>query len=105
MPKVTLNSMFTEVHGRFGDFVLRRSRNGKTILTKVPDMSKVKWSEAQQAHRQRFKEAAAYAKAAMADPQIRAEYEKRAAEKHKRPYDLAVSDYFKGRNLLSARSE
>jgi hypothetical protein len=93
--------MFKEAHGKFGDFVLRRSRNGKTTLSKVPDMSQVKWSKAQQEHRQRFKEAVAYAKAAMADPQVRAAYESLAAKQHRRPYDLAISDYFKGRNLLS----
>jgi hypothetical protein len=69
-------------------------------LIKLADMSRVKWTNAQQAHRQRFKEAVAYAKAAMAVPEVRAAYETLAAEKHKRPFDLAVSDYFKGRNLL-----
>ena len=105
MVKVKLNSMLTEAHGKFGDFVLRRSHTGETILSKIPDMSKVQWSEAQQAHRQRFKEAVAYAKAAIADPQIRVQYEKSAAEQHKRPFDLAISDYFKGRNLLSGNTE
>ena len=31
---------------------------------------------------------------------IKLAYEKSAAEQHKRPFDLLVSDYFKGRNLL-----
>jgi hypothetical protein len=39
--------------------------------------------------------------AAMADPQARAVYEQAAALKGKRPFDLAVSDYFHGKNLLS----
>lgn len=63
-------------------------------------MSKVKWSKAQKAHRQRFKEAIAYAKATMAEPKVRAQYEKAAAKAGKRSFDLAVSDYFKGINLL-----
>jgi len=50
----------------------------------------VKWSEAQQTHHQRFKLAVAYAKAAMAEPTVRAQS----------PFDLAVSDYFKGKDLL-----
>jgi hypothetical protein len=105
MAKVVLNSLIKEAHGKFGDYVLRRSHTGETILSKIPDMSNVKWSEAQEAHRQRFKEAVAYAKAAMAVPEVRAIYEKIAAEQHKRPYDMAVSDYFKGRNLLSGKNE
>ena len=40
------------------------------------------------------------APAAMDSAEIRAQYEKLAAEKGKRARDLAVSDYFKGRNLL-----
>jgi hypothetical protein len=42
-----------------------------------------------------------YATAAMADPDVRAIYEKRAAKEHRVPYRLAVSDYYKGKNLLS----
>ncbi len=63
-------------------------------------MSHVKWSAAQQAQRQRFKQAVAYARAAMADERIRAHYEQQAAAQGKRRFDLAVSDYFKGRNLI-----
>jgi hypothetical protein len=63
----------------------------------------VKWSKAQEAHRQRFKEAVAYARAAMAEPKVRRRYEKMAAKSQKRPYDMAISDFFKGRNLLSKK--
>jgi hypothetical protein len=63
--------------------------------------SKVKWSQSQQAHRQRFKQAVAYAKATMAEPTVRASYEKAAAKAGKRPFDLAVSDNFKGHDLLA----
>jgi hypothetical protein len=86
-----------------GDVVFKRSPNGETIITKRPDMSKVKWSPTQKAHRKRFKQASAYAKAAMADPKIRAMYEKKAAKAHKRPRDLAISAYFKGKDLLSTK--
>ena len=41
-----------------------------------------------------------YATAAMAEPKVHRRCEKEAAMKNKRPFDLAVSDYFKGRNLL-----
>ena len=42
----------------------------------------------------------AYVGVAMAEPKVRAVYEKMAAKKHKRQFDIAVSDYFKGKNLL-----
>ena len=105
MAKITLHPMIQSAQGKMGNAVFRRSHTGEMTLIKLADMSRVKWSEAQGAHRQRFKEAVAYAKAAMADPEVRATYEKYAAEKGKRPFDLAVSDYFKGRNLLSAKSQ
>jgi len=63
-------------------------------------VSKVKWSKAQREHRQRIKQAVGYARAAMADPNVRAKYEKAAAKQGKRPFDLAVSDFFQGKNLL-----
>jgi len=50
-----------------------------------------KWSEVQQTHHQRFKLAVAYAKAAMAEPTVRAQS----------PFDLAVSDYFKVERFVS----
>jgi len=100
MAKVDLNPMIEGLHGKLGNTVFRRVHNGTTTATRIPDMSKVKWSEAQVEHRQRFKQAVAYARAAMVDPKVRAEYEKAAAKIGKRPFDLAVSDFFHGKNLL-----
>jgi hypothetical protein len=101
MAKVTLPPLITGIKGRLGDVVFRVSQNGNTFITRSPDMSTVEWSPAQQEHRQRFKAAIAYAKAAMADPTVRAVYKKQAADKNKRPFQMAVSDYFKGIDLLS----
>ncbi len=103
MPKVVLNPAIREIRGKLGGMVFRLSHTGELIVTKAPDMSKVKWSKAQKAHRQRFKQAVIYAKAAMAEPKVRAAYEKLAAKNHKRPFDMAVSDYFKGNNLLARK--
>jgi len=80
---------------------LRRGMSGQLQMYPSPDMSGVLWSEQQQTHRQRFKEAVAYAKGAMADSQACAHYVKQAAQMDKRPFGLAVSDYFKGQNLLA----
>jgi hypothetical protein len=101
MPKVRFKPGLDHIQGTLYDVVFKLSPQGKPIVTKRPDMSHVQWSESQQAQRQRFKEANAYAKSAMADPSVRTIYETRAIQENKRPYTLAVSDYFKGRNLLS----
>jgi len=103
MAKVTLPPWITGIKGRLGDVVFRVSQSGETFVTRSPDMSAVEWSPAQEGHRQRFKAAIAYAKAAMADPHARAVYEKQAAEKNRRPFQMAVSDYFKGNDLLSEK--
>lgn len=99
MAKVVLNPSLQQVRGQVGGFVYR-VRYGKQTISKAPDMSNVTWSQAQVEHRQRFKRAVAYARAAMAESSVRGRYEKEALQKGKRPFDLAVSDYFKGRNLL-----
>jgi hypothetical protein len=101
MAKVLLNPAIQRMWGRMGGLVYRRSHTGEAQVAMAPDMSGVKWSEAQKAHRQRFKQAVAYARTAMADPQVRAAYERMAAQNHKRPFDMAVSDYFKGKDLLA----
>jgi L-aminopeptidase/D-esterase-like protein len=101
--QITLSTLIKRIHGKMGDVVFCMASNGETPIAKPFDMSKVKSSEAQKAHRQLFKLAVAYAKAAMAEPKVRAVYERMAAKKHKRPFAIAISDYFKGKDLLSKK--
>ncbi len=101
MAKLQFNPLLKTAHGRVGTAVFRRSWTGKITLIKRADMSNVKWSEAQPAHRQRFKAVVAYAKAALADPTVRARYEQAPQQQGKRQFDIAVSDYFKGKNWVT----
>lgn len=101
MAKVILNPMIKELRGALGDVVYRTSPNGKVYISKRPDMSKVKWSKAQKQSRQRFRAASQYAKAAMANPKLRAVYESRAAKEHRQPYRVALSYYLNGKDLSS----
>jgi hypothetical protein len=103
MAKVKLNASLVEMRGKIGSMVYRRTGTGKIITTKCPDMSNVKWSPAQIAQRERIKQATAYAKAAMADPKVRAIYEKIAKKKKRQPFRIAVSDYCKGQDLLARK--
>ena len=86
-----------------GDVVFKRSPTGETIMSKVPDMSKGEWGRAQKEYRKRFKQAIAYARAAMAEPRARAIYEKKAAKARRSPWNMARSDYFKGKDLLAKK--
>jgi len=101
MPKVRFKEMVVEIQGTMFDVVFKKSPTGKTIVTKKPDMSGVKWSKAQKDHRNRMRQANKYAAAALADPNVHAIYEEIAAKEHRQPYRVAVSDYYKGKNLLS----
>lgn len=103
MAKITLNPIVQSAQGKMGNIVFRRSHTGAMTIMKLPDMSNVKWSKAQKTHRLRFKQVVAYANAAMAEPTVRAKYEKAAIKTSKRPFDLAVSDYFKGNDLLAKK--
>jgi hypothetical protein len=66
-------------------------------------MSKVVWSPAQKAQRQKMAKATAYGKLAIRDPEIRQLYVEMAKQRKKnerRPFDMAVSDYHDGNDLL-----
>lgn len=97
--KVKLNPTIERITGKMGSLTFRRMYGKQTVM-KTPDMSKVKWSKAQKANRQRFGEAISYAKQAMADPKVRAHYEKIAKKKGRQPFRVAVSDFYAGKNLL-----
>jgi hypothetical protein len=103
MAKAILNPLIKSLSGELDGVVYRTSPSGKTYISKSPDMSKVKWSKAQKRERKRMAEANEYAHAALADPKVRAVYEKRAAKEKRVPYRVALSDYFKGKDLLAKK--
>jgi hypothetical protein len=102
MVKVILQPGLKELRGKMGDWTYRRMYGKQTIM-KTPDMSRVKWSRAQKANRQRFKEAIRYAHQAMADPKVRAHYEKAGKKAGRQPFRVAVSDFLQGKNLLEGK--
>src|SRR6478672_1952439 len=62
-----------------------------------PNVSPSVWrspiSDLQKANRERFGEAIFYARQAIADPKIRAHYEKVARKAKRQPFRVAVSDF------------
>lgn len=101
MAKIKLNPFIVEVSGTMGDLVFKKSRSGEAIVAMRQRKSRSEPSEAQKAHRERFKLAVAYARAAMEDSVLRAAYEGIAAKEGTSAFAAAQSDYFKGNNLLS----
>jgi hypothetical protein len=97
--KIKFSSFLKEARGKMDDTVFRLCHTGEWQITSKPNMSKVRWSKAQDDHRERMAEAAAYASAAMAVPRLRELYLQIAWEKkqNNRPWDMALSDYFHNR--------
>jgi hypothetical protein len=97
--KVELNSTVDKYRGKIGKLTYRWMYGKQTVM-KTPDMSNVKWSQAQTAERERFAEAIAYARQAMADSDVRAYYEEAGKKADRQPFRVAVSDFYAGKNLL-----
>ena len=97
--KIKFDPFLQAARGKMGDTVFRLCHTGEWQITKRPDMSRVRWSQAQEMHRERMAEAYAYASTAMEVPEVRAFYLQLAWEKkrNKRPYDMAVSDFYHNR--------
>ena len=101
MAKIKLNPLYAGISGTLGDIVFKQSRNGEIIIAQRPKKSNIPPSAAQLANRERLKLANAYAKAALADPDVRAVYEQLAEQEGKGVYAAARDDFFKGHDLLS----
>ena len=107
IPKILLHPIFQWLRGRMGNVVFRLSHNGKMSMYPIPDMSRVKWSKAQKDQRTKLARASAYGHLAIQDPEIRQYYVELAKQRQmnpRRPYDVAVSDYFDGNDLLWKKS-
>jgi hypothetical protein len=94
MSKMTLNPVFDRMRGKVGDLVFRRLE-GQTIVARRPQQVHQPNSPAQQAAREKFRQAGVYAKAAFANPAVRALYAPKAKEKHLPTFALMVADFFK----------
>ena len=91
--KFKLNRAFREASGELDGLVYRNVR-GQVIVSRKPDTSNVVYSEDQIAHRERFKQAAAYGKSALAEPAVRAMYEAAAKEKDMPVFAATIADFF-----------
>lgn len=83
MPKAKLNTAIASLTGAMDGFVFKHYRNDKRgqVLSRKPDMSGVKWSPAQRAHRQRMKAAAVFHRQVLADPVLLRTYTRLARKR------------------------
>ncbi|MGE5464751.1 MAG: hypothetical protein ACM3PS_15425, partial [Syntrophothermus sp.] len=90
MAKVINNILVRGLSGQLGgQFVIRRLRDGRTIVCKSPDFSNHKLSDAQKEHHGRVKEAAAYARSASRSNPL---YARLAEGTMKNAYNVAFGD-------------
>lgn len=90
----TRSALASGLSGQVGkQLVFKRYRN-KTVVTRYPDMSRVKPSPAQKNRRQVFAEAVAYARAINNDPVRKAEYLQKVP-KGKTVYQFALKEYLR----------
>ena len=102
-PKIELHPMFRWIRGKMGKIVYRLAHNGEVSAYPTPDMSGIEWSPAQKAQRQRIARATAYAQLVIQYPDLRRLYVEMAKQRKmnpRRPFDIAVSDYCQGNDLL-----
>ncbi len=85
------NELTARYHGRFGNAVLRW-RGGKSILSKMPDCSKVIKTKAQKANMKRFTAATIYGKKVLGDPRLREKYRKKK-KMYQSIWNAAISDF------------
>ncbi len=83
------NLLGGQLSGKLGGMLVFQSN--KIVRTR-PDTSKIKWSEAQNKHRSRFAEARNFARAIVANPELKSMYEAKA-KKGIGAYQVAISAY------------
>jgi len=93
MARIKRNIILQGVSGGVEKKILLKQYGSKTILTTFPDRSKVKITQTQRIHNNRFREAMAYARAQMADPVAKAEYKAKTRDMQK-PHNLAIADFY-----------
>ena len=92
MAEVDNNIFVRGLSGSLGrQFVIRRTRSGKTIVTNMPTFDPNReFSQSQLAQQSAFKQASRYAKAAQRQPV----YAEKAKANHSTGYNMAIQDWF-----------
>lgn len=92
MARVRFNPVFTEIHGKLGDFIVKQ-RDGRFYISQRPDYSKRVLSPVQKETNARFRAAVQYAKHVIADPEAKRQYKDSAEQSGKSVYSVAIADY------------
>lgn len=92
MASTSTNIITRGLSGQLGKELVVKQYGRKTVITRYPDMSKVKPSALQQQRRNKFAEAVAYAKAINNNAELKAAY-KQKLKKGQTVYHYALREY------------
>jgi hypothetical protein len=92
MARVPKKSILSKAKGKIGDEIVVKQYGYGTVITRCPDMSRVKRSALQKKENSLFKEAVKYAQGVIRDPKRKAEYSKKL-KKGKSVYHAAIQEY------------
>jgi hypothetical protein len=81
------------ISGKVGDIIIKQYRYG-VVISKAPDVSKVRPTKAQKVKRKSFKEAVAFARDVIANPKKKAAW-KAKTRRGKTVYHTAIAYYLK----------
>jgi hypothetical protein len=95
MARVKNNIITQGLSGMLGGTLVFRQQGGRTIVSAAPTEAAGEPSAAQVAQRQRFQEAAIYAKAQITDPASKAAYAAEQDGSNGSAYAIAVADFLK----------
>lgn len=94
MAKTKLNPALAELRGAIGRLVFKRYGD-QTVVSKYPDMSRVKASSAQKAQRERMQWAAYYYRSVLRNAELKARYTRKAQAQKTTVHRLATKDYMR----------
>lgn len=93
MARLKKHPVLEAMSGSLGKELVFKQYTAKVVVSRYPDMSKVKPSARQTMQRTKMKEATAYASFAKRDPELRARYEKNL-KPGESVYHKAIKDHF-----------
>jgi hypothetical protein len=94
MARIKNNDMIESLSGKVGNKLVYKTYAYGTVVSKCPNMSKVKPSTKQKRSNELFRKAVTYAKSIIADPKEKKKYESKL-KPGKTVYNTALSEYLK----------
>jgi hypothetical protein len=86
------NLLLSNLHGALGKQLVIKQYKSGTVVTKFPDMSRVRKSRLQEMYQERFARAVAYAQSIIRNPEKKRAYA-RTVRKGKPVYYAAIREY------------